>query len=90
MSEEVTEFDLRRPEFQDPMLKPEDFEFDGDGNIVRKDRFEKLTRKLYGGLCELKLMHPWEKWTPDQVWEITKGVLEEYHQLKNKAESKEG
>jgi hypothetical protein len=90
MSEQVTEFDLRRPEFQDPMLKPEDFEFDADREIVRKDRFEKLARKLYDGLCELKLMHPWEKWTPDQVWEITKAVLEEYHQLKKKAESKEG
>lgn len=36
MSKEVTEFDLRRPEFQDPMIKPEHFEFDSEGNIVRK------------------------------------------------------
>jgi hypothetical protein len=89
MSEQVTEFDLRCPEFQDPMLKPEHFEFDKDGNIVRKDRFEQVVKKLRGALCELKLMHPLQDWTTDQVWEIAKGVLEEYHRLKNKAESKE-
>jgi hypothetical protein len=35
---EVTERDLRMPEFRDAKL--EDLEFRGDGKIVRKDRWE--------------------------------------------------
>lgn len=35
---EVTELDLRMPEFRD--AKIEDLEFRGDGKIVRKDRWE--------------------------------------------------
>lgn len=35
----VTERDFRSPEFRD--AKPEDYEFRGDGKIVRKDRWEK-------------------------------------------------
>ncbi|MEG0969430.1 MAG: hypothetical protein RSG92_29145, partial [Pseudomonas sp.] len=34
----VTERDFRMPEFRD--AKPEDYEFRGDGKIVRKDRWE--------------------------------------------------
>lgn len=34
----VTELDFRMPEFRD--AKPEDYEFRGDGKIVRKDRWE--------------------------------------------------
>lgn len=36
---EVTEFDLRAPEFKHPSVKPEDFERRADGAIVRKDRW---------------------------------------------------
>lgn len=38
---EVTEFDLRAPEFKHPDLKPSDYEFRNDGKIVRKDRWER-------------------------------------------------
>lgn len=43
---EVTEFDLRAPQFQHPEVKPSDFEFRDDGKIVRKDRFEQGFRSL--------------------------------------------
>lgn len=35
----VTEMDFRLPEFRD--AKPEDYEFDGEGKVVRKDRWER-------------------------------------------------
>lgn len=33
---EVTEFDLRRPEFQDHRLTPDMFEFDATGDVVER------------------------------------------------------
>lgn len=45
---EVTEFDLRAEEFKHPQVKPEDFEFRGDGKIVRKDRWEVGIRTIAG------------------------------------------
>lgn len=42
--QEVTERDLRMPEFRDAKL--EDLEFRDDGKIVRKDRWEKAVRKI--------------------------------------------
>ncbi|ENX58750.1 MULTISPECIES: hypothetical protein [Acinetobacter] len=50
---EVTEFDLRCPEFQNRDLKPEHFEFRDDGKIVRKDRWERGIYKIHGHLCGL-------------------------------------
>lgn len=44
MSRPVTEADFRRPEFRD--AKPEDYEFRGDGRIVRKDRWETTVRNI--------------------------------------------
>jgi hypothetical protein len=41
---EVTERDLRMPEFRDAKL--EDLEFRDDGKIVRKDRWETAIRKI--------------------------------------------
>lgn len=41
---EVTEFDLRMPEFRDAKL--EDLEFRSDGKIVRKDRWESGIRRI--------------------------------------------
>lgn len=38
MAREVTERDFRKPEFLDAKL--EDYEFRGDGVVVRKDRWE--------------------------------------------------
>ncbi len=43
-SRPVTELDFRMPEFRD--AKPEDYEFRGDGKIVRKDRFERGIYKI--------------------------------------------
>lgn len=43
---EVTEFDLRAPEFQQPDTKPEDYEFRDDGKVVRKDRWEIGLRNI--------------------------------------------
>lgn len=37
MPREVTERDFRMPEYKD--AKPEDYEFSGDGQLVRKDRW---------------------------------------------------
>ncbi|WP_434577629.1 hypothetical protein [Pseudomonas sp. Z1-6] len=38
MTRPVTERDFRKPEFMD--AQPEDYEFRGDGAVVRKDRWE--------------------------------------------------
>lgn len=41
---QVTERDFRKPEFID--AKPEDYEFRGDGAVVRKDRWEQGIRSI--------------------------------------------
>jgi hypothetical protein len=46
MNREVTERDLRMPEFRDAKL--EDLEFREDGKIVRKDRWEIGIRRIVG------------------------------------------
>lgn len=45
---EVTERDIRMPEFRDAKL--EDLEFRGDGKIVRKDRWETGIRNIRSAL----------------------------------------
>lgn len=45
---EVTERDIRMPEFRDANL--EDLEFMGDGKVVRKDRWETGIRKIRSAL----------------------------------------
>jgi len=45
---EVTEADFRKPEFRD--AKPEDYEFSGSGEVVRKDRWESAVRQIVGVL----------------------------------------
>lgn len=44
MDRKVTERDFRRPEFRDS--DPSDYEFRGDGKIVRKDRWETGIRRV--------------------------------------------
>ena len=44
MTKKVTERDFRMPEFRD--ANPEDYEFRGDGKIVRKDRWETGIRRI--------------------------------------------
>ncbi|MCH7391842.1 hypothetical protein [Acinetobacter dispersus] len=70
--QEVTEFDLRRPEFQSHELTPDMFEFDKDGNVVRKDRFEKGMRRILGVLIEHGLASSRDSWTVDEVVEKVK------------------
>lgn len=45
---EVTERDLRMPEFRD--AKPEDLEFREDGKLVRKDRWEVALRNVVSAI----------------------------------------
>jgi hypothetical protein len=44
MTREVKEVDFRRPEFRD--AKPEEYEFREDGELVRKDRWERGIRSV--------------------------------------------
>jgi len=44
MSRPVTEADLRQPEFRHS--DPCDYEFDGDGKLARKDRWEVAMRNI--------------------------------------------
>ena len=44
MTRQVTEQDFRMPEFRD--AKVEDYEFRGDGKLVRKDRWETAVRSI--------------------------------------------
>ncbi len=44
MGRTVTEQDFRMPEFRD--AKPEDYEFRGDGKLVRKDRWEMAVQSV--------------------------------------------
>ncbi|WP_284083960.1 hypothetical protein [Acinetobacter nosocomialis] len=69
---EVTEMDLRKPEFQDPKLTLDMLEFDKDGNVVRKDRFEQGMRRIHGVLIEHGLASSREPWTVDEVVEKVK------------------
>ena len=64
---EVTELDLRRPEFQDSKLTPDMFEFDATGDVVRKDRFQTSMRKLYGKLSGLNGLSSRDSWSCEQV-----------------------
>jgi len=82
MKKEVTELDLRRPEFQDPKLKPEHFEFDADGEVVRKDRFETGMRKVHSVLIGRGLASARDKWTVDSVVDKVKCAIDEANRLK--------
>lgn len=73
---EVTELDLRKPEFRDPKLKPEHFEFDSTGKVVRKDRFEKSMRKISSMLHGVNGLSARSSWTCEQVVEAVQIILE--------------
>lgn len=79
----VTEFDLRKEEFKDPKLKPEMFEFDATGEVVRKDRFEIGMRRIQGILIEQGVMSPREPWTVDQVVQNMKDLIERHNAEKS-------
>ena len=70
MSKQVTERDIRLPQFQDAVL--EDLEFDASGDVVRKDRFEKAIRKISSMLHGINGLSPCESWTVEQVVEAVR------------------
>lgn len=73
---EVTEFDLRAPEFQRPDVKPEDYEFRDDGKVVRKDRWEQ-------GLRNVASIIGWSRreYEIPEVVEAVRGLSERIEQL---------
>lgn len=81
--QEVTEFDLRRPEFQDPKLTPDMFEFDATGDVVRKDRFERGIRKIHGMLCNDGVLSSRDQWVTENVVEAVKAKIDGFNRLKD-------
>ncbi|MDH2493670.1 hypothetical protein QDR31_01000 [Acinetobacter baumannii] len=80
---EVTEFDLRRPEFQDHRLTPDMFEFDATGDVVRKDRFERGIRKIHGMLCSDGVLSSRDQWVTEDVVAAVKSKIDGFNRLKN-------
>ena len=80
---EVTEFDLRRPEFQDHKLTPDMFEFDATGDVVRKDRFERGIRKIHGMLCSDGVLSSRNQWVTEDVVEAVKAKIDGFNRLKD-------
>lgn len=74
MKKQVTERDIRLPQFQDAKL--EDLEFDASGEVVRKDRFERAIRKISSMLHGVNGLSPRDSWTCEQVVEAVQIVLE--------------
>ena len=71
--DQVTEIDLRMPQFRDAKL--EDLEFDGSGEVVRKDRYEKSMRRIQGKLHGVNGLSVRSTWTCDQVVEAVNQLL---------------
>ena len=67
---EVTEQDIRLPQFRDAKL--DDLEFDGSGEVVRKDRFESSMRIISSRLNGINGLSPRTGWTCEQVVEAVK------------------
>lgn len=63
--DQLTERDIRLPQFKDSKL--EDLEFDGTGEVVRKDRFETSMRKIQGMLHGVNGLSSRSGWTCEQV-----------------------
>ena len=77
--QQVTELDLRMPQFRDAKL--EDLEFDGTGEVVRKDRFEKSMRKISGMLHGVNGLSARSGWTCEQVVEALNIKLKLFERL---------
>ncbi|MFC2994690.1 hypothetical protein ACFODO_05250 [Acinetobacter sichuanensis] len=69
----VTEQDIRLPQFRDTKL--EDLEFDGSGEVVRKDRFETSMRKISGMLHGVNGLSARSGWACEQVVEAVDQLL---------------
>lgn len=70
---EVTEQDIRLPQFRDAKL--EDLEFDASGEVVRKDRFEKSMRTISSRLHGINGLSARSSWTCEQVVEAVKTTI---------------
>lgn len=82
-SRDVTEFDLRRPEFQDKRLTPEMFEFDATGEVVRKDRFERGIRRIHGLLISEGILSSRDQWVTEDVVAAVKEEFNKFNRLKD-------
>lgn len=76
---QVTEKDLRMPQFRDARL--EDLEFDSSGEVVRKDRFETSMRKISGKLHGVNGLSARSGWTCEQVVEAVSMELQKLKRL---------
>ena len=76
---QVTERDIRLPQFQDAKL--EDLEFDASGEVVRKDRFEKSMRKISSMLHGVNGLSARSNWTCEQVVEALNIKLKLFERL---------
>lgn len=77
----VTEQDIRLPQFRDAKL--EDLEFDGSGEVVRKDRFEKSMRKISSMLHGVNGLSARDGWTCEQVVEAAEIAIRQFQRLKD-------
>lgn len=80
MKKQVTERDIRLPQFKDAELN--DLEFDSSGEVVRKDRFEKSMRKIQGMLHGVNGLSARSGWTCEQVVEAVKIAIKDFEELK--------
>lgn len=76
MSKQVTESDIRLPQFKDAKL--EDLEFDPSGEVVRKDRFYTGMKRMNGILIEHGISSARDSWTVDEVVNKFKILMSEY------------
>lgn len=78
MKDQVTESDIRLPQFRTAKL--EDLEFDGTGDVVRKDRFKTSMRRISSMMHGVNGLSAGSNWTCEQVVEAV-GQLLRYKQL---------
>ena len=74
MKKQVTERDIRLPQFKDAEL--DDLEFDSSGDVVRKDRFETSMRKIQGILHGVNGLSARSGWTCEQVVDAVKQITQ--------------
>lgn len=78
---QVTERDIRLPQFQDAVL--EDLEFDSSGEVVRKDRFETSMRIISSRLNGVNGLFARSGWACEQVVDAVKQTINQFQKLKD-------
>lgn len=78
---QVTERDIRLPQFQDAVL--EDLEFDASGDVVRKDRFETSMRIISSRLSGVNGLSARSGWTCEQVVDAVRQTINQFQKLKD-------